>query len=252
MQSTDEAISFAPGDSTLHEFRALCLFALGRYGDAAGVLNPLLASGPGWDWSTMAGFYPDGDTYADQLRRLETYVEGSAEAADARLLLGYHYMVAGHIDEAYAMFDEAATLQPADRVAAQLRDLAASSSPNAQLEDGTEVPDPDAGPPAAEAPEIAEEPVDPAELEGAWQARSADEKLVTLKLGTDGKFTWSYEGAPAGEVLSGDWSIDEDGRLVLASADVQLVADVTLAENRLGFVLADGPVGDPGLDFERQ
>jgi tetratricopeptide (TPR) repeat protein len=253
LKSTDEAISFAPGDGALHEFRALCLFALGRYGDAAGVLNPVLASGPGWDWATMAAFYPSGEAYAAQLRKLEAYVEGSSEAADARFLLGYHYMVAGHIDESYAMFDEAATLQPADTVAAQLRDLAASSSPNAQLEEGEA-----ALVEAAEAAEaetdadLAVVPIEPADIEGSWQASSAEGKAIQLGLAEDGSFTWRYEGAPEGQTLAGQWSIDEEGRLVLSADDVQLVADLSLDGDRLGFLLVGTPVGDPGLDFERQ
>ncbi len=41
-------------------------------------------------------------------------------------------MVAGFIDQAYDMFDRVVELQPADTVAAQLRNLAESSSPNAE------------------------------------------------------------------------------------------------------------------------
>ena len=57
LKSVEEAIAYTPGDVTLHEYRALVLFALGNYADAAGVLNPVLASGPGWGWDTMVGFY---------------------------------------------------------------------------------------------------------------------------------------------------------------------------------------------------
>jgi hypothetical protein len=52
-------------------------------------------------------------------------------------------------------------------------------------------------------------------------------------------------------VLSGDWSVDEEGRLVLASADVQMVADISLDGGLLRFILAGSPVGDPGLSFQR-
>jgi len=249
LQSTDEAISFAASDSALHEFRALCLFALGRYGDAAGVLNPVLASGPGWDWSTMASFYPDSDTYTTQLRKLESYVEANPNSADSQFLLGYHYMVAGFIDQAYGMFDRVVKLQPADTVAVQLRNLAESSSPEVAA----------AAPPSPEAPstEAAPDPgvvvevIEPTDLEGGWKAASADGKAITLSLGADGKFSWNYEGASA-TVLAGDWSIDEEGQLVLATDDVQMVADISLEGNTLKFVLDGAPVGDPGLSFQRQ
>jgi len=64
-------------------------------------------------------------------------------------------------------------------------------------------------------------------------------------------FTWNYEGADQGKVLEGDWAIDEESRLVLASTDVQMVADTSLDGDTLLFVLAGSPVGDPGLSFER-
>lgn len=250
LQSTDEAISHAASDTALHEFRALCLFALGRYGDAAGVLNPVLASGPGWDWETMAAFYPDADVYTGQLRKLETYVESNTESPDAHFVLGYHYLVAGYIDESFAMFDQVVTLQPNDRVAVQLRNLAESSSPNAEEED-PEVATSVAEPAPSDIPEVAVEPIEPTDLEGGWKAASTDGKSITLTLDPAGTFTWNYEGADQGKVLEGDWSIDEESRLVLASTDVQMVADTSLDGDTLLFVLAGSPVGDPGLSFER-
>ena len=57
LELADKAVAESPGDGALHEYRALVLFALGKYGEAAGVLNPVLASGPGWDWSTMIALY---------------------------------------------------------------------------------------------------------------------------------------------------------------------------------------------------
>lgn len=250
-KSTDEAIAYAPGDSALHEFRALCLFALGKYGEAAGVLNPVLASGPGWDWSTMSAFYPSSDTYAAQLRRLEAYVESHPDSADCHFLLGYHYMVAGFIDEAYNMFDRVVTLQPADTVSAQLRSLAESSAP----EDAADTEDPESLTSTDAAPELEPgaviEPIDPADLEGGWKAASPDGKAITLTLGADGNFTWNYEGAADAKVLAGEWSIDDDGRLVLAAADVQMVAEISLEDTTLRFVLAGSPVDDPGLSFQK-
>ncbi len=245
LMATDEAISHQPGDSTLHEFRALSLFALGRYGDASGVLNPVLASGPGWDWDTMDGFYETTDTYIEQLRKLEEYATNAPDSADSRFLLGYHYMVAGHLDEAYAMFDRVAELQPTDSVAIQLRDLAASSKTedeedSATLDEGTVNMDD-----LVILPETA--------IVGTWTAQSVDEKEITLSLKDDGTFSWDYEGKGEEPVLTGDWSIDDEGLLVLADEDVQMVGDIDLEkENSMRFILAGSPEGDPGLLFQRQ
>jgi tetratricopeptide (TPR) repeat protein len=250
LKSTDESISFAGGDPALHEFRALCLFALARYGDAAGVLNPVLASGPGWDWATMSDFYSDGEVYTAQLRKLEAYVAGKPDSADSRFLLGYHYMVAGFIDEAYEMFDRVTELQPADTVAAQLRDLAGSSSASADGDtEDTEVLDP--ADPAID-PTLTVEPIDPGDIIGKWKAASPDGKAITLELTEADTFTWDYEGAPDGKVLAGEWSIDEEGQLVLVADDVQMVAEISLDGDSMQFILAGSPVGDPGLQFEFQ
>ncbi len=43
-----------PNDAALHEFRALVLFALQRYDDAAAALYAVLTAGPGWDWATLS------------------------------------------------------------------------------------------------------------------------------------------------------------------------------------------------------
>ena len=243
LQGVDEAIAFTPSDSVLHEFRALNFFALGRYGDAAGVLNPLLASGPGWDWDTMIGFYNSDDAYTKQFRRLEDYVDSDPESADSRFLLGYHYMVGGYLAEAREMFNQVAQIEPQDSVAIQLRNLAQSSMPTEEAGVvGEEIPAP-----PAPGDMITEETV-----AGNWRALSSDGKTITLDIKSDGKFTWNFEGAPEGSALSGDWSIDEDGLLVLNDEDVQLAGSIEMdGNNTMRFVLAGTPEGDPGLAFER-
>ncbi len=244
LSAVEEAISYEPGDSTLHEYRALVLFALGRYGDAAGVLNPVLASGPGWTWDTMIDLYASPDRYTDQLRPLEDHVLKQTDEADAHFLLGYHYMVGGHLEDAYAMLDRVHQLQPDDTVARQLRSLVGDSIPTDEplLEktDGTEMA-------KGEKPSL-----DKAALQGVWEATSTEGKTITLSMAEPGGFSWTYQGATEGEVLKGDWSIDEEGFLVLAGKDVQLVGDVTLNEDgSLHFLLAGSPEGDPGLVFRR-
>src|SRR5262249_50736133 len=46
----EQAIEKLPGDATLHEFRALTLFAQRKYQEAAAAIYAVLAAGPGWDW----------------------------------------------------------------------------------------------------------------------------------------------------------------------------------------------------------
>ena len=79
LRLTDEALKVLPNDATLHEFRALVLFAVGKYDLAAGPLYAVLSVGPGWDWTTMAGLYPDIDVYTSQLRKLKAFVTAESK-----------------------------------------------------------------------------------------------------------------------------------------------------------------------------
>lgn len=239
MSSVDKALAATPDDVTLHEYRALVLFALGRYADAAGVLNPVLASGPGWGWDTMIGFYDASTTYTDQLRKLEDYVKGKPQAAEGHFLLGYHYLVSSHMDQAYKEFESTAQLQPADSVARQLRDLTKSSLPDAGV--AAEAPAPVRPPPV---------PVD--KLTGVWTSdRGADGK-VTFTMAADGSYTWLYAKGEQKTELKGTYGLNDKGLLVLTGDDSQMISEVTLeGDKAMKFALVGAPAGDPGLEFKK-
>ena len=115
-----KAIRLLPSDATLHEFRAMTLFAQGRYKDAAATLYAVLAAGPGWGWDTMRGLYPDEDTYTRQLRALEEYVRKDPKSGEAHFVLAYQYLVLGVKDEAVKQLREVVRLQPQDQLSAAL------------------------------------------------------------------------------------------------------------------------------------
>ncbi len=245
LELADKAIAETPGDGALHEYRALVLFALGKYGDAAGVLNPVLASGPGWDWSTMVALYPSQQVYTDQLQRLEDYTEKTPDAADTHFLLGYHYMVCGHLDLATPQFELAAKLMPKDSVSRQLADLTRSSTTAEESESAAESTDT-----ADDTPEPEVVPVE--KLEGTWTSVRDDGGSVKLTFKKDGKFTWSYQKDGKDNEFSGDYSMNDNGQLVLDSEETQMVATVDLPqESEMKFVLAGGPPEDPGLAFKK-
>lgn len=237
-KAVDEALAHTPDDVSLHEYRALVFFALGKYSDAAGVLNPVLASGPGWSWDTMVGFYDNSGTYSTQLRKLEAYAEGAPDKADARFLSGYHYMVCGHMEKAHEEFSKAVELQPADGISRQLRDLTAASIP-----DGGES---DAEPPARPDPVPAEK------LVGTWVSdRGADGK-VTFIMTEEGNYTWTFMNAGQTSDLKGTYGLNDKGLLVLNSDDTQMVSAVEMKEDgKMHFLLIGAPDGDPGLDFTK-
>ena len=116
----NKAIQGQPSDAVMHEFRALVLFAMKDYSQAAATIHSVLAVGPGWDWATLSSLYPNVEVYTPQLRNLESYVGSNPNAANARFLLGYHYMTAAHPKEAADKFREVIRLAPGDRVAADL------------------------------------------------------------------------------------------------------------------------------------
>jgi tetratricopeptide (TPR) repeat protein len=116
----DTAIKELPTDATLHEFRALCLFALKDYRRAAETLYAVLAAGPGWDWETMQSLYADPAAYTEQLRALEAYQRANPRSPEASFVLAYHYLVLGHLDAAIRQLDNVVRLLPGSQIATEL------------------------------------------------------------------------------------------------------------------------------------
>jgi thioredoxin-like negative regulator of GroEL len=116
----DKAIKELPTDATLHEFRALCLFALKDYKEAAAVLYAVLAAGPGWDWETMISLYADSQAYTEQLRALESHQKANPKSPEASFVLAYHYLVQGHLDAAIKQLENVVALLPESRLSSEL------------------------------------------------------------------------------------------------------------------------------------
>jgi hypothetical protein len=186
----------------------------------------------------MIGLYVASATYEDQLRKLEAHVKNSHNKADGHFLLGYHYMVCGHMEKSLAEFEATVRLQPADSIARQLRDLTKNSIPDGGNSDVT--------------PEVAPPPVPLEKLVGTWVSdRGADGK-VTFTMKESGDYTWSFMNAGQSSELKGTYGLNDKGLLVLTSDDSQMVSAVTLDGNtKLHFVLIGAPDGDPGLDFTK-
>lgn len=117
---TDQAIGRLPNDTSLHEFRGVTLFALGRYADAAAPLYAVLAVGPGWDWPNFIALYPNVSVYTEQLRALEEYCRNNSGSASAHFVLSYLYLTQGHTDAALEQLKRIIALQPKDTTAAGL------------------------------------------------------------------------------------------------------------------------------------
>jgi tetratricopeptide (TPR) repeat protein len=242
LKLTDESLKSLPNDATLHEFRALIFFAIGKYDLAASPLYAVLSVGPGWDWTTMIGLYPNVEVYTTQLRKLEAFVSANPKSVDGRFVLAYHYLTQGNNDAGVIRLKEIVALAPNDTLTAQLlrqfSPHAASGGINA---------------PASTAPVAAAPAVKQGNLSGAWTARPNNDTIISLKLADDGTFNWNVAAKGKTQQLVGKWSLANDLLTMAQSGQGgPLVGNVTWqADGRWNFrVLGSGPE-DPGLTFTR-
>jgi hypothetical protein len=182
-----------PDDVFLQEFLGLIRFAGGAYADAAAAVRRAVGGGGGWDWSTLGGFYEEPETYVEQLRKLEARRWHEPEDLDARLLLGYHYLVTGHLEAATEELAALSKKAPRDPAVKTLLRLAKGGEP----EQGGAKTDP---PPAA--PSF--------RLVGEWEARSPDEGLIEATFDANGGFTWTYRTASKRRRYAGRYTIRRD------------------------------------------
>ncbi len=248
LKLTDRDLMRQPGDPVLHQFRALAEFALGNYRQAAAGIYSVLADGPGWDWTTLANLYANANDYTRQLRALETHSRAHPDAADARFLLAYHYLVQGFDGAAEEEFREVGRLQPNNVVAIQL--YRAMTNPS-EVAPGDAAP---AGRPGKGANGDTARPAKPIAVEaivGHWTATSPDGVKYSLELNQDKKFAWSFGRADSAmTTLRGDYSIS--GRLLIlyGSDSKNLACAMTLEpKNQLRLRLAEQSPNDPGLLF---
>ena len=169
----DQALAMLPDDPVLHEFRALCLFALKRYDEAAAVEYAVLSAGPGWDWATLVGLYPDLDAYTAHLRALEAFANQNPTAPAPRFLLAYLYLVQGNKEAAASKFSEVARLQPQDTLSAKLASALAQGSGAPAQPAPVAASAPPATPPTAPARAAAAPAVAAAPPRGPRRERSA-------------------------------------------------------------------------------
>jgi tetratricopeptide (TPR) repeat protein len=235
MKATDKALASMPKDAVIHEFRALILFAQGKYREAAAALHPVLAVGPGWDWTTMAGLYPSVDVYTKQLRKLEDYVRAHPDAADARFLLAYHYLTGNHKDAAIGQLKTVIKLQPEDTVSAQL--LATF---------GADVPDQE---PAQKNPAPG---IEESKLYGTWKATREGGSEFQLTLTKDHAFTWVYTKGKTRQEMKGVYAFQGDELALEPDAGGLMGADISNVEaSGFNFRMVGAPASDKGLDFRR-
>jgi tetratricopeptide (TPR) repeat protein len=252
LSDVNDALKDAPQDAALQEFRALVLFAMGDYKGAAAPLDGVLAVGPGWDWKTIRGLYPDGATYTKQLRALEKFVANNPKDAAGHFVLGYHYVGMGYAPYAVKQFQQATDLEPKDAVSRQMVTMltkgAAKDDPN---EADNEPPLPGgtaagAGTPAGTSAVTLEK------LTGNWTAKRGKETF-NLVMTKEDRFTWTHTDATGKKtVMKGGYALEKGALALEMDAGGVMLANVSLpTEKELKFRMVNDENKDPGLTFIR-
>ena len=258
LTETDQAIVKLPNDTAIQEFRALIFFALRDYDRAAAVLYSVLSVGPGWDWTTLIGLYPDVETYTAQLRALEAYRDAHPDSAPAPFVLAYHYMSSGYTDAAEKQLQQVVRLKPSDRLSAEILKRLTTPASGAN---GTAVPAATAI--AADAPPANPEPpadatpavnIPPAQIVGTWTASPADGVTITLNLTPDNKFTWGVKDKGGDRSFAGTSSLGSDILTLAPPSGTAMVGKISLKDaNQFNFNFKALGAGsdDPGLNFKK-
>jgi len=237
LAATNKALAVLPNDPVIHEFRALVMFAQGKYQEAAAGLYSVLAVGPGWDWTTLSSLYPNVDAYTKQLRTLEAYIAQHPEAADARFVLAYHYLTTGGNEAASAQLKRLYAMTPQDVVIKEL--LLMTAGPEAI---GASAAAPAVAP---SAPQIAA-----ADFTGVWTSAGQNKTTFALELTRDGAFTWNYAQGGRSENVKGVYALDGNVLAMEPDTGGVMLAEVTQPQGgRFDFRLLGAPPGDPGLEF---
>lgn len=244
LTAIDRAIQAQPNDPVLHEFRALTLFALGNYDQAAGTIHAVLAVGPGWDWATLVGLYSNVDVYTKQLRALEDFTNNNPQSAASRFYLAYLYQTSGQTDAAIKSLKQVVAINPKDTGAAAMLQMLESKGPDATA---------NASPTTEPAP--ANEPnLNTTAIVGTWHA-TRDDGRFDVTLNADQTFTWKFTQGQRADEIKGTYS-SQGPVLVLATKDQgSMAGKVTLTPgqgdmaNEFQFQMVGGNPNDPGLKF---
>ena len=230
LESCNKALASMPKDAVMHEFRALCLFSMGNYKECAATLHPVLAVGPGWDWTTMSSLYPG--TYTPLFRNLEKYVGDNPKSPEGHFVLAYHYLTQGHTDVAATELQQVLKLQPGDTVAQQLLQMLGKS------------------PTPTDPPAESDIKIDVATLVGTWTA-SQGKANFELSIDKDKNFTWTYTEGKKKQSVKGAYALN--GNVLAMEPDQGGVMLAEITEPRGGsfiFRTVGAPKSDKGLTFK--
>lgn len=244
-----QAAQEMPKNHDVHQFRSLILFAMGDYANSAGAAHVALTGGPGWNWETLRSFYNDKETYTEQLRNLEETRKQSPEAAELRFLLGYHYLMMGHVESAAKELATAVELEPRDELSKKLLEAITSKTGKSYEADPVEEQDEVPAPPELPETETTEKPV--IEFIGSFTASPAEGVTFKLDLKEDGSFVWGIENPEGQNEFAGTFEIEGSVITLTRENDGEkMIAIITPQGEGFNFKMQNGPDDDTGLNFQ--
>jgi len=257
----NQGLTKTPNDSVMHEFRALVLFAKGDYQQAAATIHSVLAVGPGWDWTTMAGLYSNINLYTDQLRALEAASRANPQDGAPHFLLAYHYMTIGQSEAAATQLQQVIAAVPTDQVASDILKMisAPPAAPGSTTPGSDErqapPPEPLSGSPASvdTTPVPPATPVDPASVVGTWKASREEGSTFELTLAPDATFVWKFTAPKqATQEFKGTYTMDVNVLALEKKEGGSLIAEISpMNAKSFNFKLVGAPPQDKGLTFNR-
>jgi tetratricopeptide (TPR) repeat protein len=249
LELVDQALKSTPDDPALHEFRALTLFALTRYDEAARALYAVLSIQPGWDWTTLIRLYNDPESYTRQLRALEVFTTQNPDRAPAHFVLAYHYLTQEHADAALHQFKLVTSRQPSDVVSAQvihrlehpqqhaatgLASTANSTATSRELK-------------TSDMPDAAKQ----GKIEGSWSAEPGPERNIKVAFQAGGGYSWIVSRQGKDQHFQGK-SSNQYGILTLVEdqTNYKIVGFLRWTdETHFIFTVMGAGSADPGLSF---
>ncbi len=262
LQQAESALAQNSNDTSLHEFRALCLFALGRYDESAASLYAVVSVGQGWDWPTLIGLYSNVDVYTSQLRGLEAYARSNPQSATSRFVLAYHYAAAGHLADAATELKQVVALKPGDTLSAKL--LAQLQVAGGSVL-GTGESRPVAAPPAPFSPGATSPTVPPtsalatnsvmpagATIEGTWTAHPAPDSTVVLTIQPGGEFHWQFNANGQDRQFGGTATFGGGVLTLVPEKMPPMVGHLNWIDpSHMTFKVVGDPTDSPGLSFSK-
>lgn len=239
LSKNNAALKEMPQDAALHEFKALCEYALGDYKNAAITLYAVLSVGPGWDWTTMYNMYDSLDEYTAHLRKLEDYCRENKENAPAYFVLAYHYLTMDKKDLAIRMYQVVAKLAPKDAVTKQMLE-GLNAKP---LDDSTP-------PPPAEEPDKTPA-IPPEKMVGTWKAQGPNNTEFSLKLTKEGEFIWGYTKNSKTQSVKGAYGQQGKNLVMESDGDNTMIADIKLVDDSSFEFQMTGEANSPKLLFKK-